>query len=199
MREHAVDHRIEMLRNGLMPEDGEDALLQEIVDEARQKKGIEESPAKENHKSFLRHLKDSEKSVDFVRQYLLEKGYAVLQNPSTKAESHADWKQHADNGDLYIQQRIEVKHLSIDFTKTDWPYKDFIVCAKHSFDNAKPKPFAYFVLSKSKRFAAILIVSETQSKWFVSRRRDRRYEGVEQEFYVAPIECAKFVSMEAAS
>lgn len=148
----------------------------------------------ENHTRFLTHLSESDAGVWLAARWLHSIGYNVKVNCASKAAKHEDWKKHTDNGDLEISQRVEVKNLSIDFTcRNDWPYGDnFIVCAKHAWDNAVPKPFGFIYLSKSQSHAAVL-KGDTSGQWIVSTRKDSRYQGdYSQEFYFAPLELVKF-------
>jgi hypothetical protein len=100
---------------------------------------------------------------------------------------------HVDNGDLYINMRVEVKTLGITFTnRADWKFGDkFIVCAKHSFDNAKPKPYAYIIQSADLKHIAV-VHSATCKQWYSEARKDSRYEDVTQDFYLCPIDLVKF-------
>jgi hypothetical protein len=100
---------------------------------------------------------------------------------------------HVDNGDLYINMRVEVKTLGITFTnRADWKFGDkFIVCAKHSFDNAKPKPYAYIIQSADLKHIAV-VNSSTCKQWYTEARKDSRYEDVTQDFYLCPIDLVKF-------
>jgi len=146
-----------------------------------------------NHGRFLKHLDESQVGVWTVAQWLASKGYAVTVTPSSRAPTHGDWKQHADNGDLQITQRVEVKRLSREFTgRDDWPFKDkFIVCAKHAWDSAQPKPYAYVILSASMRHAGI-VKGDSRDTWYVEPRTDRRYDGVRQDCYFAPLSVVAF-------
>jgi hypothetical protein len=147
----------------------------------------------ENHKKFLSHLSESQNSVWLIAKFLNSFGYNVTVNASDKAKEAKDWQSFVDNGDLMIQQRVEVKALSAEFTNSnDWKFgKKFIVCAKHSFDNATPKPYLYIYLNKQKTHAAF-VLSDTFSRWYVETRRDSRYNNVEQEFYFCPLENVVF-------
>lgn len=151
---------------------------------------------KENHQRFLKHLAASNDGVWRVAQWLQQKGYPVTVNPMTQAKTRAEWKDHRDEGDLTVAMRVEVKHLSAQFTcMNDWPFKDkFIVCARHSYDQAKQKPYAYVCMNRDKTHAAI-VPGSTRSKWYVEERQDRRYEGVTQEFYLCPLDQIEFVSL----
>ena len=149
-----------------------------------------------NHPKFLQHLRDSESTRWLVAQYLSSRGNTVSIPPMREAPTAKEWEEYADNGDLEISHRIEVKRLSVDFTNaSDWPFgQDFIVCAKHAFDRAKPKPLAFFVVSKSGTHAAI-VRSATASKWNVAQRTDRRYKDVSQQFLFAPLDCVEWVEL----
>jgi hypothetical protein len=142
-----------------------------------------------NHQKFLEHLDNSSDAVFICAKYFYKKGIPVEIQPMTKADKHEDWKDHKDNGDLFIRQRIEVKNVSVDFTcAADWKYKDqFIVCAKHSWDKAHPKPYAYMIVNKSKSHMAI-VYGKTKKYWDINYRTDSRYTGVNQEFYFCPID-----------
>jgi hypothetical protein len=152
----------------------------------------------ENHSKFIGHLRESKAAVWLVAQWLNSKGYSVKVNPIREAPEHAKWEGYADDGDIEISQRVEVKRLSSEFTSAhDWPHgRHFIVCAKHSFDRAAPKPFAYVYLSKSGTSAAVVIGS-TKGSWYAEKRRDQRYSDVYQTFYFCPLEHIKFISLPA--
>lgn len=156
-----------------------------------------------NHDKFLSHLKSSDLAVWLVAKVLHGRGYSVEIPASSLAERHEDWKEHADSGDLYIwkgkeaKRRIEVKHLSVNFScRKNWPFGEkFIVCAKHSYDRAAPKPHAYIIVSQDCKTAASVFGS-SKDKWRVEQRHDSRYENVKQEFYFAPLELVKFFPLE---
>jgi len=150
-----------------------------------------------NHVKFLKHLEDSSLSVFIIALYLYNKGLDVRINALKKAKSHKDWKKYKDDGDIFTykngnEYRIEVKGLSCDFTSDkDWVFKDFIVCAKHSFDNSIKKPYAYFILNKKRTHLAI-VKTETKDQWSVVSRKDNRYDNVSQQFYTCPFNIIKW-------
>lgn len=144
------------------------------------------------HEQFLADLRNSSLGVFVVADYLLDRGFSCRLPARSYAPTHADWKEHADGGDLFIDQRIEVKHLSADFTGAhDWPFKDFMVCNQHSFDNAKPKPWAYFILNKNADTVAIVLVGKTKKSWTVCERTDGR-NNHKQHFYLCPLDLVVF-------
>ena len=145
-------------------------------------------------KKFLTHLDASTDGVLSAARWLNKRGYNVTIPPTSYAESYEDRLNHTDGGDLFINLRIEVKTLGITFSgRHDWKFGDkFIVCAKHSFDNAKPKPYGYIIQSADLQHLAI-VNSNTFKHWYVEQRKDSRYEDVTQNFYLCPIDLVKFV------
>ncbi|QDP46884.1 MAG: hypothetical protein GOVbin406_73 [Prokaryotic dsDNA virus sp.] len=155
----------------------------------------------ENHERFLSHLDKSSEAVFAAAAFLHKKGLDVRINATRRASSHSEWKKYRDDGDIYAYDkkgnsyRVEAKGLSCDFTSVrDWKFKDFMVCAKHSFDSASPKPYAYIILNKNKTHAAI-VRSSTSSCWETVSRKDSRYDNVVQEFYTCPMGSIDWVSL----
>jgi hypothetical protein len=151
---------------------------------------------KENFKRFVEHLDDSHAGVWTVANWLNSRGNTVIVPPTTVAKSYEDRLNHVDGGDLFIQQRIEVKVRNLDFTsRDDFPYKDgMLVCAKHSYDNASPKPYAYIYLNKAMTHVA-LIMSTTSKHWTVKDVKDSRYVESNQLTYECPLEWVIFSKM----
>ena len=74
-----------------------------------------------------------------------------------------------------------------------WPFGDkFIVCAKHAWDRALQKPYAFIYLSKDKTHAAIL-QGDTHKTWTHETRTDSRYDSMKQEFYFCDPKLVKFM------
>jgi hypothetical protein len=142
---------------------------------------------------FVKHLSESHEGVISAANWLNSLGYSVTIPPSTVSDSYENRMKHVDNGDLYINMRVEVKTLGITFTsRADWKFGDkFIVCAKHSFDNAKPKPYAYIIQSADLKHIAV-VHSSTFKQWYSEARKDSRYEDVTQDFYLCPIDLVRF-------
>jgi hypothetical protein len=142
-----------------------------------------------NHKKFTDHLEESTDAVWFTAKWFWKRGHKVTIPPMSIAPDHEQWKRHADNGDLEVlindePKRIEVKQLGVHFTGlNDWPFRDFMVCAKHSYDNADPKPAYYIILSNDRNAMAIIDTNRFE-EWSTAVRSDSRYQNVGQEFYV---------------
>jgi len=147
----------------------------------------------ENHTRFLQHLEESQGAVWRVASWLNGRGHTTTLSPSSSAPTHGEWKKHADVGDLFIHLRVEVKHLSAKFScREDWPFRsNFIVCAKHAWDRAEPKPYAFIFLSSDSKSLAV-VMGSSSDQWRVEERTDSRYKDVSQSFYLTPMRCVQF-------
>ena len=151
----------------------------------------------ENHKKFTEHLKASTKALFIVAHYFHHHGYTIRINGQKCSPTASNHKKYADDGDLFIKTkddkekwvRIEVKGLNAEFTNlNDWPFKNFMVCAKHSYDKTLPDPpTCYYILNKTRTHAA-LVKTNTFDHWFTKTVKDGRYENVSQEFYHCPLD-----------
>ncbi len=161
-------------------------------------------PEERDNRKVVQHVRQSQDDVWRVARWFSDKGYEVRIPPTSYAKNYQDRLNHQDKGDLYVkfqkEERVEVKGLSAQFTsKDDWPMgKTAIVCAKHAFDHAEPKPFFYVLLSADK-IHAMFIRSDTKEHWEVKEFNDKRYESMRQRFYVCPIEYIKFGNIQSAS
>jgi hypothetical protein len=146
----------------------------------------------DNHQKFLAGLKESKEWVWKTAELLNDCGYPVTVNPTTYAETHEDWKQHADNGDLTINQTIEVKHRTLNFTcRDDYPYATVLICAVHSHKNKKPRPWGYVIWNRDGTHIAV-IKTDTEKSWTIKRVTDRRFENYSQDQYQCPLEVVTF-------
>jgi len=149
----------------------------------------------ENHKKFTEHLKESTKALFIVAHYFHHHGFTIRINGQKCSPTASSHEEYADDGDLFIQTkddkwiRIEVKGLNAEFTNlNDWPFKNFMVCAKHSYDKTLPDPpTCYYILNKTRTHAA-LVKTNTFDHWFTKTVKDGRYENVSQEFYHCPLD-----------
>jgi hypothetical protein len=115
------------------------------------------TPEAANHEKFLAHLSASGDACWLVSKWLQSRGYPVRVNPTFYSPEPKAWKEYADGGDIEIGLRIEVKGLSAAFTSdTDWPFPNFIVCAKHSFDRSRPRPYAYIAVNEARTHIAMV-------------------------------------------
>lgn len=155
---------------------------------------------KDNLRKFLNHLDRSSIGVFTVALYFYNKGIDVRIGGLRKCTSEDDYMDFVDDGDMFIYKnnksyRIEVKNLSAQFTsKEDWPFKDFIVCAKKSYDHASPKPSAYMILNKERTHMAV-VKGSTCNHWGVVRRTDNRYNNYSQDFYICDLDLIKWIEL----
>ena len=143
----------------------------------------------EDFKRFINHLDESAGAVFRTAKYFYNKGIPATIQPMKKAKSYKERMKYTDDGDLMISQRIEVKGLSCSFTgRDDWKFGNkLIVCARHSWDLASPKPYAYMLWNKERTHVAI-IYGNTRPHWTVAKVRDKRYQNVEQEMYFCSLD-----------
>jgi|TARA_R110000796_G_scaffold48633_4_gene116554 hypothetical protein len=154
----------------------------------------------DNHQRFLMHLEKSTTAVFVAARYLHDQGLDVRISAMKKASSHKDWKKFKDDGDLFMykegeEYRIEVKGLSREFEgPEDIKYPTMTICAKHSFDSADPKPYAYMMFNKALTHIAIVRVDKSEN-WSVKRLQDKRYDNVFQDFYNCPVKDIQFIKI----
>ena len=151
----------------------------------------------DNHKKFLDHLDESIVGVERAARWLRGHGHTLRVGETTKAETHADYKGHQDDGDLFIEDRIEVKRFGKNWTcREDWPYgRRTIVCAKHSYDRAEQTPYLYIMLSNDMTHAITVLVKATRDQWYVKKVKDRGFNRV-QDCYHCPLKLVTFHRLE---
>ncbi len=154
-----------------------------------------------DHKQCLEGLTYSTEGTMAIAKWFVDNGIDVFIKGIKKAPTRAQWKKYADKGDTFICKegiwnKIETKRLSIDFTnKRDCCCKDkLIICAKHSYDNAKRKAHAY-VITNDKMTHVAIVRNSSASEWYTDVKKDSRYVGYCQEFYLCPIDLVEFRRM----
>ena len=157
-----------------------------------------------NHEKFKEHLKKSTKPLFVVAECFHRMGYNICVNGQRCASTASDHERYADNGDLYIQTKdyppkwvgIEVKGLTAEFTNSqDWPFKNFMVCAKHSYDKRLPNPpGCYYILDKTCTYAGV-VKTDTFSDWFTKTEKCGNYKNVSQEFYYCPLDKIEWLNL----
>ena len=65
--------------------------------------------AERDHTRFIEHLDASNPAVFQCAKFFYDKGIQVAISPMSKSKGYDDRLEHTDDGDLFIQQRIEVK------------------------------------------------------------------------------------------
>jgi hypothetical protein len=154
-----------------------------------------------NHQRFRERLKESATALFIVAHYFHLRGFRLMIDGQHCAATAAEHEKFADNGDLCICYRgewfgIEVKGLNTEFTDMkDWPHKNFMVCAKHSYDKTLPNPpSSYYLLNKSRTHAAVVKTS-TYPDWFVKTTQCGNYNNVSQDFYYCPLDKVEWITI----
>jgi len=141
---------------------------------------------------FLSALFDSQTAVTSVASYLQRHGAQISVPEIVARPNFAQRFDYQDQGDIQLNQRIEVKQKLIDFTcAADYPYPTIMVDAAYKVD-AMPwgHLHSYFVVNKSCTHAAYLHGS-TRPQWRTEEVYDRK-ERERRTYYVAPIDLARF-------
>jgi hypothetical protein len=146
--------------------------------------------------NFIADLRDSREAVEVAAKWLAKLGYAVVIRPTFERPDPSQRHAFADQGDLEILARVEVKRRrALTFKdKSDFPYSTLIVDACHKFDRAKPKPWQYVILNREMS-AAFLVDSRTHPQW----KRVSKYDphaGRAQDFYECPLELVEWVRID---
>lgn len=136
---------------------------------------------------FTQRFKKSIATVNMTAEWLRSVGYKNVKVMKPQiAPSYSQWRQYVDNGDIYVgEHRVEVKGLGpkYRFTKSsEYPWDNVIVCAKHSFDMAKPKPVVYLLWNYERTHVGC-IPTTTSRQWQVKSIKDPKYPRY-QDFYV---------------
>lgn len=126
---------------------------------------------KNSHQQFLSRLDASRKSTFLVASYLHRAGYNIHVPAFDYNENDEHWEDHVDDGDIYIWKdkgelkRIDVKHVSVDFTsKHDFKFSHVFVADIRAIKRADPFPLAYIVVNKPCTHMAI-IWGKTVNHW----------------------------------
>jgi len=149
------------------------------------------SDYEKNDSSFVEDLQNSQQYVWQAAKWLSDSGYNVTIRPVEIRPDVSQMREYSDCGDLEIIQRIEVKHRTLDFTcKDDYPFDTVIVDVAHTYDKARPKPFAYIIFNKQATHC--LIVENKSRKQWIKRTTLDKVKKRERTFYECPIELCSF-------
>lgn len=126
---------------------------------------------KNSTEAFLKRLDSSRHSVFAVAEYLHRAGYDVTIPAFDYRPPNSNWEDHTDNGDMYIwreqeeRQRIDVKHVNLEFTCTqDFPYDRMLVSDIRAIKRADPFPLAYIIVNKNCTHMGI-VWAKTKEHW----------------------------------
>lgn len=130
---------------------------------------------------FIHDLKESDYAVQSVYMWAILNGYDA-EKPDLQFHTQ-------DSGDILIQKRIEVKHMSLDFNK-DFPYSGIIIDEAHKVKNLNTLEM-YVILNKSKTVACI-IKPDSEEYWYEKLIFDKVYKE-ERMFMMCPKQYATFI------
>jgi hypothetical protein len=145
------------------------------------------------HERFLERLAASSQAVFLVARMQYAKGRTVEIPRMQFAPTAAQADDYVDAGDLIIVQRhrIEVKHLSINFTcAADWPFNEVFVSNVAAVDRANNDVLAYVSVSQDMRHIAI-VERSTRSHWYVVQKPVSNTGNVERN-YACPLVLVDF-------
>jgi hypothetical protein len=124
-----------------------------------------------SHDAFLTRLDQSRKSTFLVAEYLHKSGYNINVPAFDYRDPNTNWEDHVDDGDIYIwkdneeKHRIDVKHISLDFTSLDtFKYSHIFVADIRAIERANPFPLAYIIVNNKCTHIAI-IWGKTKKVW----------------------------------
>lgn len=140
----------------------------------------------EHDPHFLADLRESQRAVWRVAQWLHARGLHVTVRALRERPTVEDVKYYADSGDIEIVQRIEVKHRHLTFTcAEDYPYPTVTVDVAHAWDRACPKPQWYVILNEGLTHAAV-VSGRSADQWVRVSKEDRAKQRV-RTFYECPL------------
>ena len=140
-----------------------------------------------NDPTFVKDLENSQHTVWLVARWLSDRGYPTTVRPLRVRPNASQASEYADDGDIEIADRIEVKRRpDTSFTSLDtFPYPTVIVDVAHTWDNASPKPRAYFIVN-AEGSHAIIVRGDTFAEWELVEKEDRK-KGRRRRFYECPV------------
>lgn len=147
--------------------------------------------------TFKEDLEASKEVVSAAARWLCDMGYPVVIEPTFVRDNPENRLKYSDNGDLKIQQTVEVKHRpEIPFTSgDDFPYKTIIVDTVHSWARKTPKPHAYLIFNSDLSVVCI-IKGETRRHWIQTRKWDNHCNR-ERSFFECPINKCLFIEVQS--
>ena len=134
---------------------------------------------------YKTHIAQSIPTVWRVAKYLSSRGHTVQVPPTHIAVNQNDRLGMTDSGDFFLMQRCEVKQRTFVFTNIDdYPWPSIMICNKNSFDKRHGSKPSYYILPSADFKAMIVIdVNKTEKSWWAEKKREGRYEDVEEVFY----------------
>lgn len=125
------------------------------------------------HQLFVAQHNRSRIGVAEIIRWLYLHDWEIWAEQSVPSPDYEHRLEYVDDGDIWARRRgtekwvrIEVKYWEKnDFNGAhDMPYKDFIICKAHVWDNADPKPLAFLTVNPRRTRVAIVLGS-TAPDW----------------------------------
>jgi hypothetical protein len=152
----------------------------------------------DQHARFQERLAASWRAVFLVAQKQYAQGRDVEIPGLHIAPSADEAEAYVDGGDLMVvvRHRIEVKHLSINFTgAADWPFRDGVFVSNEAAVNrANGGVYAYVSVSQDFRYCAI-IGRRTRPTWRIKECRVNNTGNIERN-YICPLEGVVFEKLD---
>ena len=141
---------------------------------------------------FIESLHQSKEFVQKAAEWLAGQGFEIFVRPTVVRPDWDSRHEFADNGDLEIRMRIEVKHRDLDFTcREDYPFDTVIVDEVFKVDRIpKNHLYGYVILNQACTHAG-LIGGKTRPTWTTFEKYDNRISE-NRSFYVCPKEKVNF-------
>lgn len=142
--------------------------------------------------TFKADLRASMRAVHFVADWLRSLGHDVQVHDLKVRPDPSVRFDYSDNGDLTVDgQRVEVKHLSHEFTSVQsFKYLEPIVDKVHAYDRAEPKA-AYYLLCNASLTGCLRVFSASHSQW---HKRETSVGNRDCLFYMCPKSVCEYVS-----
>ena len=142
---------------------------------------------------FADRLAESDRTVWKAAKFMRDKwGVPALVNPLRCRKPDDDPRDFRDDGDFYVQLRMEAKKRhGLDFKgpRDCCGFETLIVVDAEKHDQAFPQPWHYMLLNASETVWAHINVRATQSKW---RRVTRTVDGIKRTNYECPVKLIDF-------
>lgn len=143
--------------------------------------------------TFVEDLDRSHEAVRLVAEFLTSRGHPVVLQPTWVRPDASVRGNYRDGGDLYLQQRIEVKRRTFDFTsRSDYPHPSATVDVCELFDQKRPVPHVYVICSYNMQHAAFVDVARSRKFWTTFAPKAR---GRVRELYLCPLDHISFARL----
>lgn len=136
---------------------------------------------------FLADLDRSKASAILVAERMTEAGYRACWKPIRVRPDQSQRDQYADDGDIHLTLRVEVKHRKLAFTGPhDFKFPTIIIDSKRLIDKRLRSLWGYFICNDALTHAAVIRV-HTAPLWEVENFYDT-ISDKPSEVYTMPVD-----------